>query len=51
MTAASVAMYQPQMDAYRSALAILLGLDRQAIRTKLLFVSSGQVVEASAADT
>jgi ATP-dependent helicase/nuclease subunit A len=42
--AETVAYYEPQLAAYRRAVALLLGLTADKITTRLLFVASGQVV-------
>ncbi|MFZ5831257.1 MAG: UvrD-helicase domain-containing protein [Planctomycetota bacterium] len=44
-----VEVYRPQMDAYRRALSLLLGLPVEQIATKLLFLEPGVVMEVGGA--
>ncbi len=41
---ARVAMYRPQLEAYRGAIASMLRLEVRAIATRLVFLSTGDVV-------
>jgi hypothetical protein len=42
---AKLAFYRPQIDAYREAVASRYGLERPAVRGKLLFLRQGIVAE------
>ena len=42
--ARTIERYQPQMQAYRQALSIMLALPSDKVRAQLLFVESGQVI-------
>ncbi|MEE9212635.1 MAG: 3'-5' exonuclease, partial [Phycisphaeraceae bacterium] len=43
--ASLVEKYQPQMNAYRTALSVMLGLGTEQVAAQLLFVTSGRVCE------
>lgn len=42
---AAIEQYKPQMQAYRTALCVLLGVEPNAVGTSLLFVETGQRVD------
>ena len=48
---AKVDFYRPQMGAYRHAIAVQYGLPADQIATRLVFVSTGEVVNLDFAET